>query len=230
MSLLPSATYAGPGTAEALWAAAGAVGPGGGVTQLVAGTNVTLEPPTGLGVVTINASGGGGGSGVLSVTASGAGISATPTTGAVVVENTGVTSIVAGGGIGISGTTGAVTVTNTATAGGFGVTIVPTSSGTTTITTDAALVTLAFLTNQGSNSIYANRIWNNSWSADDVFIGSVTRPFNPAAGGALPMQFSECEYITGSNYVSLAITANSQVPVSTVGPPQMWLVRFRKTN
>jgi len=110
MSLLPSATYAGPGTAEALWAAAGAVGPGGGVTQLVAGTNVTLEPPTGLGVVTINASGGGGGSGVLSVTASGAGISAIPTTGAVVIENTGVTSIVAGTNVSISGTTGAVTI------------------------------------------------------------------------------------------------------------------------
>lgn len=39
------------------WAAAGA---GGGVTQIVAGTNVTLDPPSGVGVVTINATGGSG--------------------------------------------------------------------------------------------------------------------------------------------------------------------------
>lgn len=112
MSLLPTSVYAGPTQGEALWAVAGSVGPGGGVTQLVAGTNITLDPSTGEGVVTINAAGGGGG-GVTSVTASGAGITATPTSGAVVVANTGVTSLVAGGGISLSGSTGAVTVTNT---------------------------------------------------------------------------------------------------------------------
>ena len=47
---------------------------------------------------------------VLSVSGSGAGISVDPTTGHVVVSNTGVTSIVAGAGISISGSTGAVTV------------------------------------------------------------------------------------------------------------------------
>jgi hypothetical protein len=82
------------------------------VTQLVAGSNIVLDPPTGEGVVTINATGGGAG-GVSSVTASGAGITATPTTGAVVVANTGVTSLVAGPGISLSGASGAVTVTNT---------------------------------------------------------------------------------------------------------------------
>ena len=34
----------------------------GGVTQIVAGTNVTISPTGGTGVVTINSSGGGGGS------------------------------------------------------------------------------------------------------------------------------------------------------------------------
>ena len=47
---------------------------------------------------------------VSSVTGSGAGISVSPTTGAVVVSNTGVTSIVAGTNISISGATGAVTI------------------------------------------------------------------------------------------------------------------------
>jgi hypothetical protein len=51
--------------------------------------------------------------GVSSVTASGAGITASPTTGAVVISNTGVTSNVAGTGISVSGATGAVTITNT---------------------------------------------------------------------------------------------------------------------
>jgi hypothetical protein len=39
----------------------GATGPSGGVTSIVAGTNVTISPSNGLGDVTINASGGGGG-------------------------------------------------------------------------------------------------------------------------------------------------------------------------
>lgn len=112
MSLLPTSVYAGPSQAEALWAVAGSVGPGGGVTQLVAGAGVTLDPSTGEGVVTISATGGGGG-GVSSVTASGAGITATPTTGAVVVANTGVTSLVAGSGITVSSATGAVTLNAT---------------------------------------------------------------------------------------------------------------------
>ncbi len=45
--------------ADGTWAAPG--GGGGGVTQIVAGTNVTISPAGGTGVVTINASGGGGG-------------------------------------------------------------------------------------------------------------------------------------------------------------------------
>lgn len=36
---------------------------GGGVTQIVAGTNITISPVGGTGVVTINSSGGGGGGG-----------------------------------------------------------------------------------------------------------------------------------------------------------------------
>jgi len=50
---------------------------------------------------------------VSSVSGSGAGISVSPTTGAVVVSNTGVTSNVAGTGISVSSATGAVTITNT---------------------------------------------------------------------------------------------------------------------
>jgi hypothetical protein len=114
MSLLPTSVYAGPTQGEALWAVAGSVGPGGGVTQLVAGSGIILDPSTGEGVVTITSTGGGGGGGVTSVTASGAGITATPTSGAVVVANTGVTSLVAGAGMAVSSATGAVTISATA--------------------------------------------------------------------------------------------------------------------
>jgi hypothetical protein len=79
-------------TSASLWAfrqllTSSSGGGGGGVTQLVAGTNVTLSPAGGTGVVTVNATGGGGGA-VASVSGSGTGISVTPTTGAVVVSNT----------------------------------------------------------------------------------------------------------------------------------------------
>jgi hypothetical protein len=77
-------------------------------------TNITVDVN---GRVTAAANGSGGSGAVASVTASGAGIVASPTTGSVVIENTGVTSLVAGSGIGISGSTGAVTVSATIPSG-----------------------------------------------------------------------------------------------------------------
>lgn len=53
--------------ADGTWAAPG--GGGGGVTQIVAGTNVTISPAGGTGVVTINSIGGGGGGTILKLTA-----------------------------------------------------------------------------------------------------------------------------------------------------------------
>ncbi len=72
---------------------------------------------------------------VSSVTASGSGITASPTTGNVVIANTGVTSLVAGTNISISGSTGAVTVSSSLTqVHKFGVTQhVFNSSGSQTI-------------------------------------------------------------------------------------------------
>lgn len=67
---------------------------------------------------------------VTSVSGTGAGISVTPTTGAVVVSNTGVTSAVAGTGIGVSGATGAVTFSNSG--------VLSWSGGTTGLTPSTA--------------------------------------------------------------------------------------------
>lgn len=55
--------------------------------------------------------GGSGAAAVTSVSSSGAGISVSPTTGAVIVSNTGVTELTAGSGISISAQTGQVTLT-----------------------------------------------------------------------------------------------------------------------
>ena len=108
-------------------------GGGGGVTQLVAGTNVTLSPVGGTGIVTINASGGGGGGGVTSITA-GTNVTVTPAsgTGAVTISATagagGVSQIVAGTGISVTpaGGTGTVTIAATGGGGGGGGTYPPT--------------------------------------------------------------------------------------------------------
>jgi hypothetical protein len=108
-SVLPNNTYANP--IQELWTPAGGGGGGGGagVTQIVAGTNVTISPGSGEGVVTINATGGGGSPGVTSIVA-GTGITASAPTGDVTLVNTGVTSLVAGTNVVLSGATGAVTV------------------------------------------------------------------------------------------------------------------------
>jgi hypothetical protein len=66
---------------------------GSGVSQIEAGTNVTISPNTGVGAVTINASGGGGGAGTVTSVATGTGLTGGPitTTGTVALANTAVT-------------------------------------------------------------------------------------------------------------------------------------------
>ncbi|MCP4830744.1 MAG: tail fiber protein, partial [Gammaproteobacteria bacterium] len=69
------------------WAVVSGAG-GGGVTQIVAGTNVTVDPVGGTGIVTVNSTGGGG-AGVSSIIA-GTGIAVDQATGDVTITNTGV--------------------------------------------------------------------------------------------------------------------------------------------
>lgn len=111
----------------------GVQGGGTGTTSLTsgavligAGTSAvtSVSPGTAANVLTSNGSAWvsqapSGGGAVSSVTGSGSGISVSPTTGAVVVSNTGVTSIVAGTNVTISGATGAVTINATSASGTF---------------------------------------------------------------------------------------------------------------
>jgi len=80
---------------------------------LVVGSGLNIDFATS----TLSSTGGGGGGAVNQVTG-GTGISVSPTTGNVVVTNTGVTSLIAGANITLSGATGAVTIS--ATGGGSG--------------------------------------------------------------------------------------------------------------
>jgi hypothetical protein len=139
---LPSYSFGAEGVEfgrnSAYYALAG-TGGGDGVTEIIAGSNITISPLNGQGAVTINATGGSGG--VSSVTASGAGITATPTSGAVVVANTGVTSVsVSGPGLTASTPSGAVSFTNTGVTSlvaGVGVSV-SAASGAVTVSNTAS--------------------------------------------------------------------------------------------
>jgi len=85
---------------NAYYTLANALGTNGQVLTTDGAGTTTWTTPSSLGLVS-------------SVTGSGAGISVSPTTGAVIVSNTGVTSVVAGTNISISGATGAVTINST---------------------------------------------------------------------------------------------------------------------
>lgn len=123
---------------------------GSGVTQLLAGTGISISPGGGTGNVTIT------NSGITSVVA-GSGVSVSTSSGAATVTNIGVTSIVAGTNISISGSTGAVTISAssggaaTAKFGGTGVDgALNISSGTTNFNLGGASV---FIKNYTSISV-----------------------------------------------------------------------------
>ena len=90
-------------------------GGGGAVDKIVAGTNVTISPISGIGDVTINSSGGGGGGTVTSVTPQADGVDGTEITGVGVINFVGsgtVTTAVSGDTITIVGTSGVTGLTS----------------------------------------------------------------------------------------------------------------------
>ena len=136
---------------------------------------------------------------VNSVSGSGAGISVSPTTGAVVVSNTGVTSIIAGTNISVSSATGAVTVnatdTNTtynisaaSTTGGANLNLngsdstvdsVKFASGTniTVSQTDANTITISTVADNIPDGTAQGEVlvWDGSqWTANNVVISSAS--------------------------------------------------------
>ena len=150
-------------------------------TQIIAGTGVTVSPTTGIGAVTVTATGTAGVSEVLAgtgitvnantgnVTVTNNGVTAiTPSTGIsatgtnnITLTNTGVTSLAAGSGMTVSNNTGAVTVTNNglvSATGGTGINV--TTTGTN-----------ANITNTGVTSITAGTDITVSGNTGAVTVG-----------------------------------------------------------
>lgn len=135
-----------------------------GVTQIVAGTNVTISPPSGTGVVTINATGGGGSGTVTTVsvvTANGlAGTVANASTTPAITLSTTVTGLLKGNGTAISaatsgtdyapGTAASATGLVVSTTGTGALSTVAAPAGTVVGTTDTQTLTNKRITNRVS--------------------------------------------------------------------------------
>jgi hypothetical protein len=141
------------------------VGSINGVSQIVAGSNVTISPTSGYGSVTINGSAGGGGAstGVLSLSYT-TGINGSGSNGNITLSNTGVRSLTAGSGIGLSGSTGAITITASPLTldGGSNITITNTSTINTSV-----------------NPVFSNSMGFTGLTGNNIFC-NVVYPFGTA--------------------------------------------------
>ncbi len=130
--------------------ARGVLPPSTGVGRIEAGTHITVSPPGGTGVVTISASGAGGGE--VDTVVAGTAITVDSTDPAnPIVTNNGVRSITAGTGVTVTGTAN-VPIIN-ATGGGGGT--VDTVVAGTAITVDSTDPANPIVTNNGVRSITA---------------------------------------------------------------------------
>ena len=100
---------------------------------------------------------------VDTVTASGAGITASPNKGDVVIANTGVTSLVAGSNIDISGSTGAVTISTSANVDGSG------TAGTIPKWSDSNTLTDSIIKDQGGVDVLIPRFIKHDGDTDNLF-------------------------------------------------------------
>lgn len=121
-----------------------------GVSQIVAGTNVTISPAGGTGVVTVNS--GTQATGVTSAIA-GTAIAVSAPTGAVTITNIGVTSLSSTTGITLSSSTGAVVIGNSGVTSLLAGTNVTLSSGTGAVTISATGTLGTFATISGTDSL-----------------------------------------------------------------------------
>jgi hypothetical protein len=140
-----------------------------GVSQIIAGSNVTISPTSGYGSVTINGSAGGGGAstGVLSLSYT-TGINGSGSNGNITLSNTGVRSIIAGSGIGVNFSTGIVTISNTAS-----------SSALTLVGGSNITITNTSTINTSANPVFSNSMGFTGLTGNNIFC-NVVYPFGTA--------------------------------------------------
>jgi hypothetical protein len=163
------------------------------VGKLVAGTNVSINPPEGFGQqVTINASQ--VPDGVQTITA-GTGVSLTGTIVDPIINNTGVLSVSAGTGISTSGTASAPKINNTG--------VLSVSAGTNISITGTATAPIV-------NQVYPSRTFIVDSLNNASFISLTT-----GGGGQPPLQLISFPVVTGGVYM---LTCNVTVSSSMAGP------------
>jgi len=122
---------------------------------------------------------------VDTVTASGAGITASPNKGDVVIANTGVTSLVAGSNIDISGSTGAVTISTSASnVDGSG------TAGKIPKWSDSNTLTDSVITDQGGGDIIIPRFIKHEGNLENAFGFFQNGQFLVSVGPSTADQFS----------------------------------------
>lgn len=142
-------------------------GGSGGVTRLIAGSNITLNPTTGVGDVTISATG--GGTGGVSQLVAGSGISLSPASG-----------------------TGVVTITNTGGGGGGGVTSVTSTSQQLIASPTTGAVNLSFQQNVVFTFDPINGTTGTGWSGRTGGGSMGTINFTIPDGATSAMVWSRC--------------------------------------
>jgi hypothetical protein len=194
------------GAGNLSWAPGG--GGSAGVTQIIAGTNVTISPVGGTGVVTINATGGGGGGSgtVTSVDVSGGATGLTFTGGPVTTTGT----ITASGVLAIAnGGTGATTQAASAAA------ILPTQSGQTGnfLTTNGSAVSWGYPLQQPEVVIPIG----NTGTATTITIAAATGYFATATlNGNCTFTFATT--LTGAVFFTFLLTNDATAGRTIVWP------------
>jgi hypothetical protein len=172
-------------------------------------TSIVDNTTTGQADITISSTVTGG---VSSVTASGSGITASPTTGAVVIANTGVTSNVAGTGIGVSGATGAVTISNTGVTSNVAGTGIAVSGATGAVT--VSLSTPVSVANGGTG--------DTALTAHGVLLGQTTSNVTVAGPCSTAGQVLTCQGLSADpSFTPVAVVSalglNSGVAIGAAG-------------
>lgn len=203
-----------------------------GVTKIVAGNNITLQGNIGVGEVTINSTGGTGIQGITINAGNGinASVSTANNVANISIDNTGVTGLVAGTGITLSGNTGNVTINATGGGGGGGsvtsvgivsdtnmnITASPvTSAGNILVTLSPTLTNLTSVTSTTFTGTLTTPAQPNITSVGQLTSLNVTGAIT--AGGNVTATNASLGNLVTANFIAGTLTTPAQPNITSVG-------------